>query len=161
MLAARELAFDSKVLSFGGSADRFASSVSTKAGFAAAGGGLAERSTIVSSTGFSSTGVARAKAPPKVARDNATTRWKRSEARIAHRTFDFSRSLCMQFRSLSCEGSGTSHQDERFTKGKNGAVEVIPAASKSAKGYRTSLHLTNHDARVIGRGAPDALLVRA
>ena len=137
MLAARELAFDSKVLSFGGSADRFASSVSTKAGFAAAGGGLAERSTIVSSTGFSSTGVARAKAPPKVARDNATTRWKRSEARIAHRTFDFSRSLCMQFRSRSFRGIRNQPSRRVVHKGKS-AVDVAYLLAPSNASSRSS-----------------------
>jgi hypothetical protein len=58
-------------------------------------------------------------------------------------------------------GSGTSHQDERFTKRKNGAVRVLPAASKSAKGYRTSLRLTNHEARASVRAARDPLPVRA
>ena len=59
---AMELAFDSKVFSFGGSVERFDSSVSMNVGLEETGGGFAERSTIVSSIGSSSTGVAVAKA---------------------------------------------------------------------------------------------------
>ena len=68
-----ELAFDSNVFSLGASADFFDSSVSINAGFfetSCAG----ERSTNVSSTGFSSNGVAGEKTPLNAASRHATAK---------------------------------------------------------------------------------------
>jgi hypothetical protein len=66
------LAFDSKVLSFGGSGDFFDSSVSMNAEFFDT--DVGDRSTKVSSGGFSSNGTVGEKTPLNAASKNATTR---------------------------------------------------------------------------------------
>ena len=81
-LAPIELAFDSKVLSFGSGAF-FDSSVSMNAEFFEA--DVGDKSTNVSSAGFSSNGTLGEKTPLKAASKNATTKWMRIAASNAHK----------------------------------------------------------------------------
>src|SRR6059036_3517694 len=80
-LAPIELALDSKVFSFGSGAF-FDSSVSINAEFFEA--DVGDKSTNVSSTGFSSSGTLGEKTPLKAASKNATTKWMRIAASSAH-----------------------------------------------------------------------------
>src|SRR5207249_9509584 len=76
-----ELAFASNVLSFGSGA-LFYSSVSIIAEFFKA--DVGDKSTYVSSAGFSSDGTLGEKTPLKAASKNATTKWIRIAASSAH-----------------------------------------------------------------------------
>src|ERR1700719_2170288 len=73
-LPAREFAFDSKVYSFGFSADSFDLSVSTNCGFFSTGGRAGDKSMIVNSDGASSGGIAGVETLPKAAREKPTAR---------------------------------------------------------------------------------------
>jgi hypothetical protein len=105
VLAASEFAFDSKVCSFGFSTDSLSGAVSMKGGsFGVGGGGGADRSTMVSSTGLSSSGDAGVKLLPNAASENPTRKCRKSDIKIASATFRLSR-----FCSIICRWGGSCY----------------------------------------------------
>ena len=132
LLPAIEFAFDSKVCSFGFSADSFARSVSMNGGFVGTSccGGAADKSTMVNSLGLSSGGSGGVKTPPKAASEYPIARCRKSEMRIAHPIF-----LRSFFSSIVRRASG-----ENTT-----AIENLRPRfhhSLTAKSYRNSCGLT-------------------